>query len=136
MRRIKHIVFHCTDSHPDATVEGILRYWKEERGWTTVGYHYLILADGSVENLLPIDKISNGVRGHNRHSIHISYMGGFGGIDTRTIQQRAAQVRLAKAFMAEFPDAEVKGHRDFEGVTKDCPCFDVKEWLKEEGLIE
>ena len=28
-------------------------------------------------------------------------------------------------------DAEILGHRDLPWVRKSCPCFDVKEWLKE-----
>ena len=31
----------------------------------------------------------------------------------------------------DYPDAEILGHRDLPWVRKSCPCFDVKEWLKE-----
>lgn len=29
-----------------------------------------------------------------------------------------------------FTAAEVLGHRDFPGVKKECPSFDVRTWLK------
>ena len=30
----------------------------------------------------------------------------------------------------KYPNAIIQGHRDFDGVRKSCPRFDVKEWLK------
>jgi N-acetylmuramoyl-L-alanine amidase len=34
-----------------------------------------------------------------------------------------------------YPEAEIKGHRDYPRVYKDCPCFDVGAWLAKEGLV-
>jgi len=134
MRTIKHIVLHCTATSRLTTVNSILRYWKEELKWKSPGYHYIIKADGEEVNLLPISMVSNGVAGHNSNSIHISYIGGIDQngkpTDTRTPPQIATQIRLLKKFMAMFPEAEVLGHRDFPGVTKACPSFDVRTWLK------
>jgi N-acetylmuramoyl-L-alanine amidase len=31
----------------------------------------------------------------------------------------------------KYPKAEILGHRDFPGVAKACPSFDVKSWLKD-----
>lgn len=89
-------------------------------------------------DLLPIDQISNGVAGHNAHSIHISYIGGVDGngnaIDNRTPSQIQAQIELLKKYKAMFPNAVILGHRDFPNVAKKCPSFDVKEWLEGAGL--
>lgn len=89
-------------------------------------------------DLLPIDQISNGVAGHNANSIHISYIGGIDGkgnaIDNRTPSQIQAQIELLKKYKVMFPGAVILGHRDFVGVSKKCPSFDVKEWLKCVGL--
>ena len=140
MRKITHIVLHCTATAQTAKVAGILNYWKNTLGWKSPGYHHLIEPEGTVKDLLPIDQPSNGVRGHNAHSIHISYIGGIDGkgraLDNRTDAQKAAQIALLKKYKTMFPGAIICGHRDFPGVTKECPSFDVKEWLKTVELTD
>lgn len=134
MRKIKHIVLHCTATPQNTTVESIQRYWKNELGWKSPGYHHIILTDGTIVDLLPISAISNGVAGHNAHSIHISYIGGIDdkkqAIDNRTDAQKGAQIQLLRQYHAMFPDAVICGHRDFPGVKKSCPSFNVAAWLK------
>jgi N-acetylmuramoyl-L-alanine amidase len=134
MRAIKYIVLHCTATQPTATIASIQKYWREELKWMSPGYHFLIRADGTYENLQPIEKPSNGVAGHNANSIHISYIGGIDKQgkpkDTRTPEQILTQIMLLRILREDFPNAEILGHRDFPGVQKACPSFDVKTWLK------
>ena len=41
MREIKKIIIHCSDSEfGDAA---LIDKWHKERGWTGIGYHYVIL---------------------------------------------------------------------------------------------
>lgn len=138
MRKIDFIVLHCTAGPQSQTVEAIKGYWKNSLGWKDPGYHYLIKADGTAVQLHSIEKPSNGVAGHNSHSIHISYIGGVDkkgkAIDNRTDAQKQTQIELLKKFKAIFPNAKILGHRDFKGVTKQCPSFDVAEWLNCIGL--
>ena len=54
MRAINYIVVHCTATQPTATVEAIKKYWRDVMKWKTVGYHYIIKADGEVVNLLDV----------------------------------------------------------------------------------
>ena len=138
MRAIKYIVLHCTAGPQTQTIQAIKDYWKAPKpkgcGWKSPGYHYIIEPDGDAVSLLPIEQVSNGVAGHNANSIHISYIGGANGVDNRTPAQKATQIRLVKELKAKFPHAEIKGHRDFPGVKKLCPSFDVKTWLKAVNL--
>jgi N-acetylmuramoyl-L-alanine amidase len=138
MRKITHIVLHCTATPQTTTVKSIQNYWKNSLGWKSPGYHHIIKADGEIVDLQPIDKPSNGVAGHNMNSIHISYIGGVDAkgkaIDNRTQAQICSQITLLKKYKAMFPDAQIVGHRDFPGVSKSCPSFDVKTWLKTAGI--
>lgn len=124
MREINNIVIHCTATDQTATVEAIQRYWREVLGWKNPGYHFIIEADGKIHQLQPIEKLANGVRGHNSDSIHIAYIGGRYA-DDRTQAQQIAIKTAAKILTAVFPNARILGHRDFPGVVKACPRFDV-----------
>jgi N-acetylmuramoyl-L-alanine amidase len=146
MRVIKYIVLHCTAGPQNQSTQEILNFWKNVNGWKNPGYHFEIDADGTITELLPIEKIANGVAGHNANSIHISYKGGIDAkglaIDNRTIKQKGSQVLLIKRCKDIFPNAVVLGHRDFStdlngnGIIdqwewiKSCPAFDVRDWLK------
>ncbi|OOQ57137.1 N-acetylmuramoyl-L-alanine amidase [Mucilaginibacter pedocola] len=134
MRTINYIVLHCTAGPQDQPTSEILSYWKNVMGWTNPGYHFEINTDGFIEELFPIEKIANGVAGHNANSIHISYKGGVDNkgrpFDNRTDAQKAAQIHLIYKLKVKFPHAKICGHRDFPGVTKACPSFDVNDWLK------
>lgn len=134
MRKIHYIVIHCTATAQTATVENIQKYWKNGLGWNNPGYHHLIKYNGEVVDLQPIEKVANGVSGHNYESIHISYMGGIDEkgkpIDNRTPAQIRAMIELVKKYQKQFPASKVLGHRDFLGVKKACPSFDVARWLK------
>ena len=98
MRRIDHIVVHCS-----ATREGqhlppeILDWMHRARGFSGTGYHYYIRRSGAVHNARPIAQIGAHTRGYNHHSIGICYEGGLDArgnpTDTRTPEQRAVHPR-------------------------------------------
>jgi len=135
IRQIDKVVVHCTATPQDTTVESILNYWKS-KGWRHPGYHHIIEADGKVHDLLEHRFVANGVYGHNHNTIHVAYIGGINSKkrpkDTRTAEQKKALRMLIDEIRwnnyAKF--TEVVGHRDFEGVKKACPCFDVKKWYE------
>jgi N-acetylmuramoyl-L-alanine amidase len=135
MRTINHIVVHCTATQQNTSIEAIQNYWANTLGWKNAGYHYIIKANGDVVQLLSDDKIANGVRGFNHNSVHLSYIGGVDRnnqpLDNRTPEQKRAMRELIERLLEKYPDAEIKGHRDFQGVTKACPSFDVCKWVDE-----
>lgn len=132
-RDIKYIVVHCTATPPETTIESILRYWREEKGWKNPGYHYILKRSGEIVNLLPEEQVSNGVKGFNANAVHISYIGGIDAkgnpVDNRTTEQVHAMYDKLVELAGKYPHASILGHRDFPGVTKRCPSFDVKQWL-------
>lgn len=155
MRLINYIVLHCTAGPQNQKTEDIRAFWKK-KGWTKPGYHHEINADGSIETLLPIEEIANGVKGFNAHSIHISYKGGVypldhgtpiemrgKTVDNRTDAQKESQRLLIEKYSKMFPAAIIQGHRDFsvdknrDGIIepnewmKTCPSFSVAAWLRE-----
>lgn len=133
-RNIHYIVVHCTATPPETTIESIKRYWKENLKWKNPGYHYIILRSGEIMTLLLEHQIANGVKGYNKNSIHISYVGGVdknnNPVDNRSEAQIHSMFNKLVELSEKYPNATILGHRDFPGVTKMCPSFDVREWLK------
>lgn len=129
-RNIKYIAIHCTATSQNTRVESIQKYWREKLGWKNAGYHIIVKPDGSAVQLLPIDKVSNGVRGFNSVSINISYIGGIDSngkpSDNRTEAQKETLLKIVKEYKEIFPEAIIQGHRDFPKVKKACPSFDAK----------
>jgi len=131
-RAIKYIAIHCTASPQTATVAAIQRYWRDSLGWKSPGYHLLIEPNGTIHRLLDFNGIANGVRGFNKESIHISYIGGVDKngrpIDNRTAVQKEAILKCIKEVI-DWSDNKcliIQGHRDFPNAKKACPCFDAK----------
>lgn len=132
---VKYIAVHCaaTKASQDIGVTEIDR-WHRAKGWIMVGYHFVIRRDGSVETGRKLDMPGAHVNGFNSVSLGICLVGGLdeeGKPENNfTKAQLAALATLLASLAIDFPAASVQGHRDFPGVKKDCPCFDVRSWLK------
>lgn len=134
MRQIDNIVVHCTATSQQATVPAIQAHWRR-LGWKSPGYHLIVHPNGHVTRLANDDQVTNGVRGHNANSLHISYIGGVDAagkpVDNRTPQQKAGLLDCLRKWRRMYPRAEIKGHRDFPGVAKACPSFDARAEYKD-----
>ena len=137
MRRINRIFWHCSATPAGMDIKaGTIRKWHTlERGWSDIGYHWIIELDGTVKAGRPEWRTGAGVRGHNSDSIHICYVGGgrTQPRDTRTPEQRAALYKLTAEIIERYPGARVFGHNSIDR-GKACPSFsaesDWREHLK------
>lgn len=127
-RKVTYLAVHCTASQPEAKVASIVKHWKS-LGWKKPGYHILIAADGSYTVLSDFNDPTNGVLNYNHNTIHISYIGGINKagkpFDSRTDAQKKTLKYIVGKVSSKYK-LEVKGHRDFEGVRKACPSFEIK----------
>jgi len=134
MRTIKNIVIHCSATPPEMDVDAAtVRGWHmNERKWSDIGYHYFIKRDGTIEKGRSLSRSGAHVKGWNKTSIGICYAGGVDANgrpeDNRTAEQTRSLMMLARTLEKRFQGSQVLGHRDFEGVSKACPSFDVKSW--------
>lgn len=133
---VKYLVVHCSATQPKADI-GVAEIDKmhRERGFNGIGYHFVIRRDGTVEKGRPEDQIGAHVEGHNSESIGICLVGGINkegkAEDNFTLDQYASLAALLMSLASTYTEATVLGHRDFPGVKKDCPCFDVRKWVQE-----
>ena len=129
-RRIDEIIVHCSATREGQQVTvAQIRQWHLQRGFSDIGYHYVIYLDGSVHAGRHVDKSGAHCTGHNTHSIGVCYVGGCRSDgttpkDTRTPMQKKALLELLKKLKAIYPKATIHGHREF--ANKACPSFDAR----------
>lgn len=131
-RPITEIIIHCT-----ATPEGrdvpvsTIRKWHMDKGWSDIGYHWVVGLDGTLHPGRPEAKIGSHVAGHNTGTLGVSYVGGVTKDgktpkDTRTSAQRTALISLVRALRLRYPTiTKVTGHNQYS--SKACPSFDVRQ---------
>lgn len=110
----------------------VIDRWHRERGWSGIGYHYVIindlhdhLADGTVQEGRPVSRQGAHVLGINDRSIGIC-CAGHGDQQPHTAAQRASLLHLLSELMDEYPHVTVDtviGHREVND-------------LVEEGVVE
>tara|TARA_R110002095_G_scaffold188876_1_gene166416 strand:- start:208 stop:633 length:426 start_codon:yes stop_codon:yes gene_type:complete len=138
MRDINKIILHCsaTREGQNISTETIRGWHVNERGWSDIGYHFVVLLDGTVDKARPIKRQGAHVRGKNKGSIGICYIGGcdadMNPKDTRNEAQKKSLEELISYLMESYDDATLHGHNEFS--SKACPSFNVQEIYKE--LIE
>ena len=83
-RKITEIIIHCsaTPDGKDYTVDDIRR-WHKQRGYSDVGYHYIVYRNGILAQGRDVNIIGAHASGHNAHSIGICYIGGMSADNTR-----------------------------------------------------
>ena len=150
--RTDAIVIHTTAT-PFGSEQNVASITKmhKARGFSTIGYHYLIGLRGEEwVGRSPDDCIGAHVAGFNATTMGVSYVGGLDKAgkpaDTRTPEQLSTMERLVKKLCSKYPNAVVLGHRDLspdldgDGVVesnewlKMCPCFNAGPWAKSQGL--
>lgn len=135
MLPIKAITVHCSATPPTSNigVSDITR-WHRSRGFLKIGYHYVIRRDGTVEKGRADTEVGAHVQWHNRGNLGICLVGGVNDNqepdNNFTQEQMESLTKLLKELKGKYPQADILGHRDWPGVAKACPCFDVKTWVK------
>ena len=130
MRAIDLIVVHCSDTPPTMRISvDDIRRWHTSppRNWLDIGYHWVILRDGDIEQGRDEAIAGAHVKGHNDNSIGVCLVGGRGGRFDYTSGQLDALRRLLLELKARYPNVTICGHRDLNSA-KTCPNFDV-EWF-------
>ena len=134
MRKINKIIIHCSATREGEDISAaVIDRWHRDRGWSGIGYHYVVSLNGNIEYGRPIDKQGAHVKDHNKGSIGICYIGGVESErgsngkwiakDTRTPEQKESLLLLLKTLKKMHPDATIHGHNEF--AAKSCPCFNA-----------
>lgn len=134
-----HTIFiHCSATHPGWWADRSLgekireiRSWHKGRGWSDIGYHWVIDRDGAVDAGRPETRQGAHAKGHNRDTIAICLIGGHGAsaddsfADHFTPAQEIALKKLIGEIEERYGDLRIRGHN--EVAAKGCPGFRVIE---------
>lgn len=145
MRDVNEIIVHCF-----ATKDGWFRgkpflekvaevkRWHLARGFSDIGYHYLISREGEVVAGRPLEKSGAHCNGHNKNSIGISLEGGWGKsrrdafLDNYTVKQGSALLGLIDRLQHDHGELMISGH--YKYANKECPAFNLPEFLSSSPL--
>src|SRR5688572_22456707 len=98
-----------------------IQRWHLDRGWATVGYHFVISPGGRIFRGRPVDRLGAHVLGHNGGTVGICLMGDF----EHERPAPAALASLAHVRGRLVPDgakAQLLAHSDHRGhETSACP---------------
>lgn len=119
--RPRYIVIHtaATPGNKDISAADIDRFHKT-KGWSGIGYHFVVRKDGTVEKGRPINKIGAHAEGINSLSIGICFSGN-GDISDFTEAQYRSGLALCLELMDKYqiPVNKVIGHRELNTLIGD-----------------
>lgn len=137
-REIRKIIIHCSDSNWGNV--DIINSWHIERGFSKIGYHYLILngyetykdlkekaykqgVDGLIQVGRSLDEVGAHCEGHNSDSIGICLIGTNAFTPNQLFSLKNLVLTLLKAF--NLTPEDVYPHYYFNP-NKTCPNFNIK----------
>ncbi len=133
------IVIHCTQTPADMDfgVDKVTQ-WHKNRGFNTIGYHYLIKRDGTLEAGRDEDLVGAHAVQVNGTSIGVALVGGgnvdMGWEDNFLPEQFNTLKQIISKLKEDYDIKKIIGHYQVEDKKK-CPSFDVPKWLEENGLV-
>lgn len=123
-KEAKGIIVHCSDSPQGrgdnaATIDR----WHKESGWYGIGYHYVILEDGTIEEGRPLGEYGAHAKGYNDY-VGICLIGKYSFTD----EQFNSLETLCKGFNTH----NIIGH--YKVSAKTCPNFNVEYFVEQRKL--
>ena len=133
------IVIHCTQTPKDMEVDvEKVTQWHKDRGFDTIGYHYLIKRDGTLQVGRDEDVVGAHAVAVNGTSIGVALVGGgtadMGWENNFNSEQFDTLKSIILRLKDKYDIEKIIGRYQVEE-SKKCPSFDVPGWLIENGLV-
>ena len=144
-RDVTEIVVHWTESYSNANIGSEeINKTQIRLGLNSIGYHYVIRRDGSVQRGRPVNIQGDhaNINGHNERSIGVVFVGGinaptgtpdpleYKSVSSLTRSQFTSFQEICKAFYRTFPGGQILGHNDLDPLEDD-PGFDVRDFCED-----
>jgi N-acetylmuramoyl-L-alanine amidase len=132
-RRIHWIIIHqSASSNPKHDNPATIERWHRDRGFSEVGYHFLIDSKGILHKGRDENKIGAHTLGNNRGSLGICLLGLFDKSNPDR-QPTPAQFKTLEILLIDLcsrhdlKKSDILGHSDLSATL--CPGFDLHGWL-------
>ena len=126
-RRVERVFIHCSASdNPKHDNIATMRRWRLARGFSDIGYHFLMHKNGKISKGRNIEKTPAAQRGNNSGTIAICLHG------LQKEKFTNSQFKAIKAICSDINNAYFKNvsfHGHKEVAAKACPVFDYKKVL-------
>jgi len=135
------IVIHCsaTPAEMDIGVEKIREWHVKDNGWDDVGYHHIITRSGTIEPARPEEMQGAHAPKVNDRSVAICMIGGSdkngGWSNNFTEDQWVSLKALLLNLIKKYKIFKIIGHYQVDS-KKECPSFNVPEYLEQNNLGE
>jgi N-acetylmuramoyl-L-alanine amidase len=91
-----------------------IQQWHLDRGWATVGYHFVVSPTGRIFRGRPVDRLGAHVLGHNAGTVGICLMGNFQ-TERPTSSALASLEHVRTRLVPGGARVPLLGHRDHRG---------------------
>lgn len=127
-RHVERVFLHCSASEMDMSGQAMvdeIRRWHKARGFSDVGYHFLVDKNGKVMTGRRLALNPAAQRGHNTGTIAIMVHG-----LEKFPPNMLEQCRLLCAEINEAYEGRISFHGHCEVSAKTCPVFDYRGLLQ------
>lgn len=125
------VIVHCSATPDDKYYSAAdIHRWHQNRGWSGIGYHYVIKRDGEIEAGRPEYWDGAHVKGHNKGTIGICLIGDklFEKVQLESLFNLIEDIKHRHGSVA------VHSHYEFNR-NKTCPNFDAKAWYESQASL-
>ena len=130
-RKIKSIAVHCSASPQGRGDDAhTIDQWHRERFGSGLGYHYVILEDGTIQKGRWADYAGAGIYGSNYGTLHICFIGGVKYEDITDAQKKSLRkLSMVLLTMYDLKPEDVKGHNEYpKHSSRGCPMTNMTEF--------
>jgi len=102
----------------------VIREWHLTRGWSDIGYHFIILPDGGCEAGRPLHRPGAHCAAGSRNftSIGVCMVGNFSEHEVPEVQFEGLLIQVTALMEAfKIPPENVELHREVPGAATECP---------------
>ncbi|MGI6226490.1 MAG: N-acetylmuramoyl-L-alanine amidase [Peptococcales bacterium] len=125
LNAIKYMVIHHSATK-GGDAFSFARYHVNTNDWPGVGYHYVILEDGTIQWCNDLEISSYHVKNYNNYSLGICLVGDFTTEILRVVQKEALK-ELVRSLLDRFNLSidKVVGHNELNSGATKCPALDM-----------
>lgn len=129
--RAKGIIVHCSDSPQGrGDTASTIHSWHKTRGFDGIGYHYIILEDGTVESGRPEYWTGAHATGYNDY-IGICLIGRDSFTEDQLVELDVLVHDIYNRYDS-MTSIDIKGHNEVSN--KSCPNINIREFVGTLGL--